>query len=133
MSAKRSTLKYALHAQSPSSAASAGKSSSKSRWRIDIRAKGSARTERLEHVTDAVHGADHETLALELPAQAMDVDLDRVVADDAVAVAELLPEPRLAHDLAGPLHQRHEHVELALRQRERRAVKPRALSRIDEQ
>src|SRR5215471_12571678 len=133
MSAKRSTLRYALHAQSPSSSASAGNSSSKSRWPIDIRSNRSASTERLQHVTDAVHGPDHEALALELAAQPMHVHFDRVVADRAVALAELLAEPRLAHDLTRPLHQRGEHVELALRQRERRSAQPRELSGVDVQ
>src|SRR6516164_9852305 len=100
MSAKCSTLKYALHAQSPSSAASAGRSSTSSRLRIVIRSNGSVATERFQHVADAVHGADHETLALELAAQTMHVHLDRVVADSAVAVGERGGEPRFLHDVS---------------------------------
>src|SRR5215467_12565471 len=106
MSAKCSTLRYALHAQSPSSAASAGKSSTRSRLRIVIRSNGSVATEGLQHVAHAVHRADHEALALELAAQPMYVHLDRVVADSAVAIdAQRRSEPRLLHDVARAMHQ----------------------------
>ena len=78
-----------------------------------------------------MHGADHETLALELAAQTMHVHLDRVVADSAVAVGERGGEPRFLHDVSRALHQRREHVELSLRQRERRAAQLRELARIN--
>src|SRR5215468_5429857 len=110
MSAKCSTLKYALHAQRPSSAASAGSSSTSSRLRIVIRSNGSVATEGLQHVAHAVHGADHEALPLELAAQTMYVHLYRVVADSGVAIGERGGEPRLLHDVTRALHQRREHV-----------------------
>src|SRR5215831_632789 len=131
MSAKCSTLRYALHAQTASSAPSAGSNSTSSRLRIVIRSNGSIATEGLQHVAHAVHGADHEALALELAAQTMHVHLDRVVADSAVAIGERGGEPRLLHDMARALHQRREHVELALRQRERRAPQLRELAGIN--
>src|SRR4029077_521709 len=134
MSAKRSTLRYALQAQSPSNAASAGSSSKSSRLRIVIRSNGSVATQRVQHVTDAVDRANHEALALELAAQPMHVDFDRVVADSAVAVvAERGREPRLLHDVTRALHQRREHVELAFRQCERHAAHLNPLARIDMQ
>src|SRR5262245_16014554 len=131
MSAKCSTLEYALQAQTPSNAASAGSSSTSSRLRIVIRANRSVATEGLQDVAHAVHGADHEALALELAAQTMHVDFDRIVADSAVAIGERGRELRLLHDVTGALHQRREHVELALRQRECRAAQLRELAGIN--
>src|SRR5262245_44019065 len=131
MSAKCSTLKYALNAQTQSSAASAGSNSTSRRLRIVIRSNRSVATEGLQDVAHAVHGADHESLALELAAQAMHVDFDGVVADSAVAIGERGGEPRLLHDMTGALHQRREHVELALRQRESGTAQLRELTGID--
>src|SRR6516165_9133344 len=103
MSAKCSTLRYALHAQIPSNAPSAGSSSTSSRLRIVIRSNGLVATEGFQHVTDAVHGSDHEALALELAAQPMHVDLDGVVADSAVAIAERGRETCLLHHVTRAL------------------------------
>src|SRR4029079_11100752 len=97
MSAKWSTLRYALHAQSPRNNASAGSSRTSSRLRIVSRSNRSVATEGFQHVTHAVHGADGEVFALSLAEQAMHVPLARFVAAPAVAIPERSAEPRLLH------------------------------------
>src|SRR5215467_14520059 len=51
-----------------------------------------SRTRRLEHVTEAAHGADPHPGGLELGAQARDIDLDRVVAQLLVPARQRLDD-----------------------------------------
>ena len=83
----------------------------------------------LEQVAEAAYRADADARRLELLAQAVHVDFDRVRADFLVPAVELLGELLLVHHAAAAHHQHFEHAELARREVERLAVERRAPAR----
>src|SRR6266576_872033 len=68
---------------------------------------------RFEHVATAMDGAKRYAAARDLLAQSMDVNLDRVEADVALATVDLLEQPLLADDLPEMHEQRFEKTDLA--------------------
>src|SRR5262245_21193365 len=76
----------------------------------------------LEEIAEAAYRADGDAGRLELAAQPVHVDLDRVGADLLVPAVELLGELLLVDDAPAAQHQHFQHAELARRQVERLAV-----------
>src|SRR6218665_2522384 len=70
----------------------------------------------LEAVAEAAHGGDADRALLDLLAQPVDVDLDRVVADLFAPLAQALDQLVLADQAAGALQQHLQQAQLARRQ-----------------
>ncbi len=75
-----------------------------------------------EQIAEPAYRPDRDARRLELAAQAMHVDLDRVGADFLVPAVELLGELLLVHYAAAAQHQHFQHAELARGQLERLPV-----------
>src|SRR5690606_4614677 len=67
----------------------------------------------LQAVAEAAHGHDADVAALELAAQPVHVDLDRVVAHLLAPFAQVVDDLLLADQAVDPLQQDLEHAELA--------------------
>mmetsp|Transcript_23212 Transcript_23212/g.54891 ORF Transcript_23212/g.54891 Transcript_23212/m.54891 type:complete len:717 (+) Transcript_23212:2869-5019(+) len=73
----------------------------------------------LEQIAQATHRAQLHAARLDLGAQPGEADLDGVVADALVPGIAGQRDMFLGHDLAGPRHQKAQHIPLAGRQRQR--------------
>ncbi|AOJ76032.1 hypothetical protein WJ35_13830 [Burkholderia ubonensis] len=79
----------------------------------------------LEAVAEPAHGGDSHAARLDLLAQPVHVDLDRVVADFLAPFAQVVDELLLRHEAADPLQQHFEQAELARGQVEHAVVRVR--------
>src|SRR4051812_6830896 len=77
------------------------------------RVRGRSGGDLLEAVAEAAHRRDADRTLLDLLAQAVDVDLDRVVADFLAPFAQAGDELVLADETAGALQQHLEQADLA--------------------
>src|SRR5581483_742551 len=73
----------------------------------------SACGKRAQQVSESAHRDDLRAVSLQLAAQAMNVDLDGLVADVLVELGERLGELLLGNDATGVFHEPAQHVQLA--------------------